>query len=116
MQCKRVVSHDLFLWCTFNELCTHGDSKHHISCDKVIMVSCHGTITELVGISEDCEAYVEQLESYFVANGITTAVKKRTVLLDSCGTSTYKTIHIMDSVMAPDKLTEVSYANLTKKL
>ena len=77
------------------------------------MASHHGTITEFSGISEDWEAYMEQLESYFVANDITTAAKKRAVLLSSCGTATYKTIR---SVVAPDKPTEVAFADLTKKL
>ena len=69
------------------------------------MASHHGTITEFSGIAEDWEAYMEQLESYFVANDITAAEKKRAVLLSSCGTSTYK---IIRSIVAPEKPTEVS--------
>jgi len=56
---------------------------------------------------------LEQLESYFVANDVTTAGKKRAVLLSSCGTAAYKMIR---SVLAPSKPTEVSYNDLTKKL
>ena len=77
------------------------------------MASHHGTVAEFSGIAEDWEAYMEQLESYFVANDITTAAKKRAVLLSSCGTATYKLIR---SVVAPEKPTDVSYADLTKKL
>jgi len=77
------------------------------------MASHHGTITEFSGIAEDWEAYMKQLESYFVVNNITAAKKKRAVLLSSCGTSTYK---IICSIIAPEKLTEVSYGNLTKKI
>ena len=76
------------------------------------MASHHGTITEVLGIAEDWEAYMEQLESYFVANDITTVAKKCAVLLSSCGTATYK---IICSVVAPQKPTEVSYGDLTKK-
>ena len=96
-----------------NKLCTRGDSEHYISGDEDTMVSHCGTITEFSGIAEDWDAYVEQLESYFVASDITTAAKKHAVLLSSCGTSTYKTIR---SVVAPEKPTEVSYADLIKKL
>ena len=67
------------------------------------MVSHYGTITEFSGITEDWEAYMEQLESYFVANDITTAAKKHAVLISSCGTATYK---IIRSIIASEKLTE----------
>ena len=77
------------------------------------MASHHGTSAEFSGIAEDWEAYMEQLESYFVANDITTAAKKRAVLLSSCGTATYK---IIRSVVAPEKPSEVLYSDLTKKV
>ena len=77
------------------------------------MASHQGTIADFSGIAEDWEAYMEQLESYFMANDITTAAKKRAVLLSSCGTATYK---IIRSVVAPEKPSEVSYADLTKKV
>ena len=68
---------------------------------------------EFSGSAEDWEAYMEQLESYFMANDIIAAAKKHAVLLSSCGTAMYKIIH---SVVAPEKPTEVSYADLTKKI
>ena len=77
------------------------------------MASHYGAIAKFSGIAEDWEVYMEQLESYFVANDITTAAKKRDLLLSSCGTATYKMIH---SVVALEKPTEVSYADLTKKV
>ena len=73
------------------------------------MASNHGQITEFSGNADDWEAYIEQLESYFVANDITTAAKKRAILLSSCGTVAYKTIR---SVVAPTKPTEVEYKDL----
>ena len=57
-----------------------------------LMAKNHGLITEFLGNADDWEAYIEQLESYFVANDITTAAKKRALLLSSCGTAAYKTI------------------------
>ena len=68
---------------------------------------------EFSGSAEDWEEYMEQLESYFMANDIIAAANKHAVLLSSCGTATYKITH---SVVATEKPTEVSYANLTKKI
>lgn len=53
------------------------------------MASNHSQITELSDNADDREAYVEQLENYFVVNDITTAAKKQAILLVSAA---YKTI------------------------
>ena len=76
------------------------------------MASHDGQITEFSGNADDWEAYIEQLESYFVANDIDSASKKRAILLSSCGTAVYKTIR---SILAPTKPTEVAYPDLVKK-
>ena len=77
------------------------------------MASNHGQVTEFSGNADDWEAYVKQLESYFVANDITTAAKKRAILLSSCGIAAYKTIR---SAVAPTKPTEVDYKDLIQKV
>ena len=77
------------------------------------MASNHGQITEFSGNADNWEAYVEQLESYFVANDIITGTKKRTILLSSCGIATYKTIQ---NVVAQTKPTEVEYKDLVQKV
>ena len=77
------------------------------------MASNHGQITEFSGNADDWEAYIEQLENYFVVNDITTTAKKRAILLSSCGTAAYKTIR---SVVAPTKPTEVEYKDLVQKV
>jgi len=74
------------------------------------MAKHHGIISEFLGVADDWEVY---LESYFVMNDISTAWKKRIVLLSSCGTAVYKTIK---SVLAPVKPTELTYNDLMKKL
>ena len=56
---------------------------------------------------------IEQLESYFLANDITTTAKKRAILLSSCGTAAYKTIR---NIVALTKPTEVEYKDLVKKV
>ena len=40
------------------------------------MASNHNQIIKFLGNADDWEAYVEQLVSYFVANGIATIAKK----------------------------------------
>ena len=77
------------------------------------MARNHGLVTEFSGNADDWEAYIEQLESYFVVNDITTAAKKRAILLSSCGTAAYKTIR---NIVAPTKPNEVEYKDLVKKV
>ena len=64
-------------------------------------------------MADNWEAYIKHLESYFVANDITTAAKKQEILLSSCGNAAYKTIQ---RVVAPTKPTEVDYKDLVKKV
>lgn len=45
------------------------------------MVSHHRSITEFSGITEDWATYMEQLESYFMANNVTTGTKKHDVAI-----------------------------------
>ena len=49
------------------------------------MASNHSQITEFSDNADDREAYVEQLENYFVVNDITTAAKKQAILLVPVG-------------------------------
>ena len=64
-------------------------------------------------MADDWEAYIKQLESYFVVNDIITAAKKQAILFSSCGNAAYKTIQ---SVVVPTKPTEVNYKDLVKKV
>ena len=77
------------------------------------MATSHGQLTTFSGNPDDWEAFIEQLESYFVANEITAAGKKRGILLSSCGTAAYKTIR---SIVAPTKPTEIAYNDLIAKV
>ena len=61
---------------------------------------------EFFGNSDDWEAYIEQLENYFVT-------KKRAILLSSCGTTAYKTIQ---SILAPQKPAEVEYTESVQQV
>ena len=73
-----------------------------------------GRIEEFDG-SKDCDwqQYVERLEHFFVANGITDAGKKRAVFLSVIGAATYKTLR---NIVSPEKPGEKSYEELVAKL
>lgn len=65
------------------------------------------------GNPDDWEAFVKQLESYFVTNDITAAGKKRGILVSSCRMAVYK---IIRSIVTPMKPTEIAYSNLVAKV
>ena len=58
----------------------------------------YGTLEPFSGEAEDWAAYMERLDQYFIANDITTAAKKRAVLLSICGMPTYKLIRSLVSL------------------
>ena len=59
---------------------------------------------------EDWDQYVERLDHFFAANGITVANKKRSVFLTVIGAKAYKQLR---SLIAPAKPGETSYEDLT---
>ncbi len=72
-------------------------------------MATHGKIEQFDSSQETWTMYVERLDLYFVANGITEAEKKRAVLLTVSGPATYKLIR---SLAAPKKPAEKSFAEL----
>ncbi len=72
-----------------------------------------GRIDEFDRHREDWPQYVERLEFYFVANGITTEEKKLAVFLSVIGSPTYR---ILRNLLTPNKPGEKSYAELTDTL
>ena len=56
-------------------------------------------------VGADCEAYAEQLEFFFVANGVTDSKQKKAVLLTNLPTETYQ---LAKDLMAPILLREDS--------
>ena len=55
---------------------TCGVQILHFLATRSLMASNHNQIIKFLGNADDWEAYVEQLVSYFVANGIATVAKK----------------------------------------
>ena len=58
---------------------------------------------------DDWTMYVERLGHLFVAYGITTAEKKRAILLSVIGDDTYK---LLSSLLSPDKPGDKSFDEL----
>ena len=73
----------------------------------------HGSIGAFDSSEEGWETYVERVELYLAANKITDASQKRDVLLSICGVKTY---HILRDLLAPQKPSETSYADVVKCL
>ena len=72
-------------------------------------MATHGTVTQYVPGKEEWTAYVERLNFYFLANDIAAEAKKRAILLNACGPSTYKLIR---SLLPADELAAKTYAKL----
>ena len=77
------------------------------------MAGTLGHIEEFDGSKDDWLQYVERLEYFFVANGVTTAEKKRAVFLTVVGAATYKTLR---NLVSPAKPGEKSYSELVRVL
>ena len=77
------------------------------------MTAVHGSLAAFDPTSEDWTEYVERLQFYFTANGITDATKKRAVLLSCCGPSTFR---LLRSLALPTPLTELSFKDLVAKM
>ena len=72
-----------------------------------------GRIQEFDSSKEEWPQYVERLGHFFTANGITTADRKKAVLLTVIGPTTYQ---LLRSLIAPDKPGNQSYANIVETL
>ena len=77
-----------------------------------IKIAAHfGQIAEFNLDQDNWDNYVEQLNFFFVADGITDANKKRAITLSSCCAVTY---NLFKGSTAPSKTSEVSFDNLCK--
>ena len=54
-------------------------------------MSTFGTLSEFKVDIEDWNSYVERLQFFFTANGITDENKQKVILLSFCSPATYKT-------------------------
>ena len=77
------------------------------------MTVVHGSLATFDSASEEWTEYVERLEFYFVANGITDSTKQRAVLLSCYGSSTFR---LLRSLVLPAPLTDFSFRELVAKM
>ena len=74
-------------------------------------MATHGSIGEFNPDREDWTSYTERADQYFLANDVTVADKKRAILLDACGVSTYQLIR---DLVAPSKPSSKTYKDIVK--
>ena len=61
--------------------------------------SLHGTVSPFNGSHVDWIEYAERLDNYFVAHDIVDVAKKRAILLNAVGPTTYHVINAPINVM-----------------
>ena len=75
-------------------------------------VGLHGFVAAFDPNQEDWSEYTERLEHYFTANEIDSEEKRRAILLNAVGASTYRLIR---TLVSPAKVTEVSFDEIVTK-
>ena len=80
----------------------------------VMATVAFGKLEEFDGSKEEWNSYIERLEFYFEANGISedtdnNGARRRAILLTCVGATTYKVIR---SLCSPDKPNEKTYADI----
>ena len=99
-------------WCTDmtdNESRPSGGSQPTVT----VMPGLHRTVSIFDGTQEDWIEYAERLESYFVANDIADVAKKKAILLNAVGPSTY---NLIKTLCLPDKPKDYTFEQSVKKL
>ena len=69
----------------------------------------HGKIGQFNPSIKAWSSYVERLHYYFLANGVTEAAKKHSILLTVCGAPTFQ---LLRSLVQPKELSAVTYTEL----
>ena len=78
-----------------------------------VMPGLHGTVSVFDGSQEDWVEYAERLESYFIANEITDPAKKRAILINAVGPSTYR---LLKTLCLPGKPTDQSFEEIVERV
>lgn len=74
-------------------------------------MATHGVVSMFDLSTEDWTTYTERMKHYFVANDVTNADKKCSILLSACGPATYKVIR---NLVEEDKLDMTPYDDIVK--
>ena len=79
---------------------------------EALIMATNGTVGEFNLTREDWVLFVERLDQYFVANGISEEKnKRRAILLSCCGAATYQLIR---NLVAPNKPTDKAYVEIVE--
>lgn len=76
-----------------------------------IHVAVYEKIDKFKLYEQDWEGYIERLEFYFVANKITEAKMKSSILLSACGSKTYSLVR---NLVLSRKPGDVEYVDIVK--
>ena len=74
-------------------------------------MATHGTVSMFDPSTEDWTTYTERMKHYFVANNVTDADKKRSILLSACGPAMYKVIR---NLVEEGKLDTMPYDDIVE--
>ena len=75
-------------------------------------VGLHGTVAAFDPAQEDWSEYIERIEHYFTANGIVEEDKRRAILLNAVGASTYR---LIKTLVSPTKVSDISFSDIVNK-
>lgn len=77
------------------------------------MAAVYGSVGEYVEGAEEWPLYVERMEQFFIANGVSEEGKRHAIFLSTIGPKTYK---LLTTLVAPNKPSELKYKLLTATL
>lgn len=72
----------------------------------------HGGVTPFDPNQDDWCEYIERLEHYYTANDIDSVEKRRAILFNAVGASTYRLIR---TLVSPSKVTDLSFADIVER-
>ena len=75
--------------------------------------SAHGVVTAFDGDQEEWVEYTEQLENYFIANDIDDGNKKRAILLNGVGPTTYR---LIKTLALPGTPRDLSFGEIVERV
>ena len=94
---------------------TNNTTLSHIGDEEnleLTMATSYGKLDEFDPASgEDWTQYIERMEYYFLANGITSADKQRAVLISAMGAKAYKTLR---NLITPHNPSDKSFKQLVE--
>ena len=91
---------------------TSGEDAAPAAATAPAAIGLHGVAVAFDPAIEDWLEYVERLSHYFAANDIVSDDKKKAILLNAVGPSTYRLIRTLAS---PSKVTDLSFEDIVDK-